>query len=198
MARPRCCIMGLIPSDGQRDGEASGLQQQGLNEGAAAVRPGKPAHRPIQPPESIIQSSLAQKVLHGWMQNRHQTLYPLVLTLHNMTEVEKHLIVGAIAFALQAGEPDEQSGQRAEVWLRSVGGGAGEVAALAEARCAACPVDHFVADVRSAGQGPQAYAAAVGTLGRRGIVNRRFHDYFAARLGIADEVARSMNRRYGS
>jgi len=190
--------MGLTPSGGKRDGEASALQQQALDEGAAAVRPGKPAHRPIQPPESIIQSSLAQKVLHGWMQNRHQTLYPLVLSLHNMTDVEKRLIVGAMAFALQAGELDGQSEQRAEAWLRSVGGGTEEIAALAETRLAACPVDRFVAAARSAGQGPQAYAAAVGTLGRRGIVNRRFHDYLAARLGIADEVVRSMNRRYGS
>ena len=190
--------MGLIPSGGQRDGEASALQQQALDEGTAAVRPGKPTHRPIQRPESIIQSSLAQKVLHGWIQNRHQTLYPLVLTLRNMTELEKHLILGAIAFALQAGEFDEQSEQRAEVWLRSIGGGTEDIAALAEARCSVCNVDSFVASVRSAGLGPQAYAGVVGALGRRGIINRRFHDYFAARLGIADEVARSMNRRYGS
>ena len=190
--------MGLTASGGKRDGEASALQRQALDEGAAAVRPGRPAHRPIQPPESIIRSSLAQKLLHGWMQNRHQTLYPLVLTLRNMTEVERCLIVGAMAFALQAGESDEHGGQRAETWLRSVGGGTEEVAALAEARLAACPVDRFVAEVRNAGQGPQAYAAAVGALGRRGIANRRFHEYFAARLGIADEVARSLNRRYGS
>ncbi len=189
--------MGLTPGGGKRDGEASALQGQALDVGAAAVRPGKPAHRPIQPPETIIQSSLAQKVLHGWMQNRHQTLYPLVLSLRNMTTVEKRLIVGAMAFALQAGELDGQSEQRAEVWLRSVGGGMEEIAALGAARLAACPVDRFVAAVRSAGQSPQAYAAVVGTLGRRGIVNRRFHDYFAARLGIADEVARSLNRRYG-
>jgi len=130
--------MGLTPSGGKRDGEASALQQQALDEGAAAVRPGKPTHRPIQPPGSIIQSSLAQKVLHGWMQNRHQTLYPLVLSLRNMTEVEKRLIVGAMAFALQAGELDGQSEQRAEAWLRSVGGGTEEIATLAGRGAACC------------------------------------------------------------
>jgi hypothetical protein len=188
--------MGLTPRDSKRDGEASALQRQALDESAAAVRPGKPAHQQIQPPETIIQSSLAQKVLHGWMQNRHQTLYPLVLSLRNMTAMEKRLIVHAMAFALQVGEPDGQSKQRAEVWLRSVGGDMEEIAALAEARLAACPINQFAA-VPSAGQSTQADAAVVGTLGRRGIVNRRFHDYFAARLGIADEVARSLNRRYG-
>jgi uncharacterized membrane protein YebE (DUF533 family) len=186
-----------VTRGGQRDGEAPALQRQALDEGAAAAGPERPAHRPIQRPESIIQLSLAQKVLHGWMQNRHQTLYPLALTLRNMNEAEKRLIIGAMAFALQAGEADERSGQRAEAWLRSVGGGGEDVAALAEARLVPYLIDRFVAGVRSAGQGPQAYAAAVGALGRRGIANRRFHDYLAARLGVADEVARSMNRRYG-
>ena len=182
---------------GQPDGEAPALQQLALAEGTAAVRPATPTHRPIPRPESVIEASLAQKVLFGWMQNRHQTLYPLVLNLRNMNASEKQVIVGAIALALQAGEPDDPPAQRAETWLRSVGGGDGEIAALAEVRRAPCPIDAFVASIRGAGQGPQAYAASVGALSRRELVNRRFHDYFAARLGIADEVARSMNRRYG-
>lgn len=160
----------------------------------AATRPA--AHRPIPRPESVIEASLAQKVLFGWMQNRHQTLYPLVLNLRNMDGGEKKLIVDAIALALQAGEHDG-SGQRAEAWLGSVGGDADDLVALTEAQRAPRPINTFVMAVRSAGQGPQAYAAAVGALSRRDLVNRRFHDYFAARLGIADEVARSMNRRYG-
>jgi len=186
---------------GQRDGAADGLARLAFEEGAAALRPPMPvptpAHRPIPRPESVIEASLAQKVLFDWMQNRHQTLYPLVLNLRNMTPPERRLIVGAAALALQAGERDDQAGRRAETWLRSVGGNDEDVAALAETQQLPCPIDAFVASVRSAGQGPQAYAAAVGALSRRGLVNRRFHDYFAARLGIADEVARGMNRRYG-
>jgi len=180
-----------------RDGEASALERLATQESAAALRSDASAHRPIPLPESVIEASLAQKVLFGWMQNRHQTLYPLVLNLRNMTAGERQLIVGAVALALQAGERDDQSARRGETWLRSVGGGDGDVAALTEALRVCCRVDVFVAAVRSAGQGPQAYAAAVGALSRRDLVNRRFHDYFAARLGLADEVARSMNRRYG-
>ncbi len=187
--------MRLPFSSGQRDGEAAALQQLALEEGAAAARPAA-AHRPIPRPESVIEASLAQKVLFGWMQNRHQTLYPLVLNLRNMSANERQMIVGAIALALQAGEHDPAD-ERAEAWLRSVGGDADDVAALAEAQRVPNLIDVFVSSVRSAGQGPQAYAAAVGALSRRSLVNRRFHDYLAARLGIADEVARSMNRRYG-
>jgi len=182
---------------GERDGEASALQRLAFDEGAAAIGRAAPAHRPIPRPESVIEAALAQKVLFDWMQNRHQTLYPLVLNLRNMTAGEKRMIVGAIALALQAGEQEDPPGRRAEAWLRSVGGSDDEVAALAEARRVACPIGAFVTSVRSAGQGPQAYAASVGALSRRQLVNRRFHDYLAARLGIADEVARSMNRRYG-
>ena len=184
--------MRALFSRGEPDGEASALQQLALQEDGA-IRPA--GHRPIPRPESVIEASLAQKVLFGWMQNRHQTLYPLVLNLRNMDRGERMLIVGAIALALQAGEHDPAD-QRAEAWLCSVGGG-DEVAALAEARRVPLDINAFAAAVRSAGQGPQAYAAAVGALSRRELVNRRFHDYFAARLGIADEVARSMNRRYG-
>jgi len=179
---------------GQRDGEAPALQQLALQESVAAVRPA--AHRPIPRPESVIEAALAQKVLFGWMQNRHQTLYPLVLNLRNMDGGQRRLIVGAIALALQAGEHDPAD-PRAEAWLRSVGGTDDDMAALAEARRVPCPINAFAASVRSAGQGPQAYAAAVGALSRRSLVNRRLHDYLAARLGIADEVARGMNRRYG-
>ena len=146
-------------------------------------------------PESLMQASLAQKVLHGWMQNRHQTLYPLVLNWRNMDGGARRLVLSAMALALHAGEPDEGTLARAQGWLRSIGARDADIAALLDEPPS---IGNLAATARAAKQGPQAYAAAVAALGRRGLVNRRFHDFLAARLGLPDEVARSLNRRHGS
>ena len=181
----------------QPDGQASALQDEAIGEGAIAARSLTHSHRAIPQPETVIQAALAQKLLHGWMQNRHQTLFPLVLNLRNLSAGEKTLIVAAMALALQAGESAGLAAGRAEAWLLSVGGDDQDVAALARSRTAPCRIDEVTAAIRVAGLAAQAYAAAVGTLSRRLTVNRRLHDYLAAKLGLADEVARGMNRRYG-
>ncbi len=187
-----------VPDHTQRDGEASVPQEQAIGKGAVAARLLTHSHRAIPRPETVIQASLAQKLLHGWMQNRHQTLFPLVLNFRNLSADEKTLIIEAMAVALQAGESAGLAAGRAETWLLSVGGDAQDVAALAQSRTAPCRIGEVAAALRAAGLAAQAYAAAVGTLSRRLTVNRRFHDYLAARLGLADEVARGMNRRYGA
>ena len=187
-----------VPDHDQPDGEASALQEKAVHEGAIAARSLSHSHRAIPRPETVLQASLAQKLLHGWMQNRHQTLFPLVLNLRNLSAGEKKLIVDAMTLALQAGESAGSAVGRAEAWLLSVGGEASDVAALAGSRTTPLRIDETVAAVCAAGLAPQAYAATVGTLSRRLTVNRRFHDYLAARLGLAEEVARGMNRRYGA
>ena len=187
-----------VPDHPQPDGEALALQEEALGEGAVVARSLSHSHRAIPRPETVLQAALAQKLLHGWMQNRHQTLFPLVLNVRNMSPAEKKLIVDAMALALQAGESAGLAAGRAEAWLQSVGGDAQDVAALARARLVPHRLDEVAVALRAAGLAPQAYAAAVGTLSRRLTVNRRFHDYLAARLGLAEEVARGMNRRYGA
>ena len=50
--------------------------------------------------------------------------------------------------------------------------------------------------VEAEGLATHAYAAALLSINRRGRVNRAFLDYLAARLGLAAEIARSLERRY--
>ncbi len=54
-------------------------------------------------PEAILRESLATKVMHGWLGNRQQTLYPLVLNLRNMSGHERALLAEAMAAAVAAG-----------------------------------------------------------------------------------------------
>src|SRR3712207_7968882 len=56
---------------------------------------------------SILQESLAAKALHGWLQNRHQTLMPMTFTLAAMDERSRALLVHVMALAAAAdGETD--------------------------------------------------------------------------------------------
>lgn len=179
----------------QPDGQAAALQSRADAEGTAAARSLGQAHRPIPKPDTVIAAALAQKVLFGWMQNRHQTLYPLVISLRNMNEAERLVLLAAMALARDAGDVAPEG--RADAWLRAAGGTDEDVAAL-DAPGTAPGIDVVVQAARRAGQVPQAYAAVVGVLGRRSVANRRFQDFLAARLGLADDVARSLNRRYGA
>ena len=168
------------------DGQAVALQP--VPPDAAAAQPARPGHRPIAHPDTIIAAALAQKLLHGWLQNRYQTRYPLVLKLGNQSAEEVALLMQTVRCALRMVAASEADERRAAAWLASVGGalelqgGADEalpVAGLMQARLA-----------------PHAYAASAGALGRRTVATRRFLHFLAARLGIPDDVARSLNRRF--
>ena len=145
-----------------------------------------PARRPIARPETIIDAALGQKVLLGWMQNRYQTRYPLTLNLAHQSPEHSALVTRTVRGALGCvgAGPDEV--QRAATWLAAVGG------VLPGDEPADLPVDAL----RQAQLGAQAYAACAGALGQRTVVVRRFLSFLAARLGIPDEAARSLNRRF--
>lgn len=73
-----------VPDHPQPDGEPAALQEEAVGKGRIAARPLSHSHRAIPRPETVLQAALAQKLLQGWMQNRHQTLFPLLLNVRNM------------------------------------------------------------------------------------------------------------------
>ena len=81
------------------DGQATTLEATALQN--APVLSGQP-HRVLRRPETVITTALGQKVLHGWMQNRFQTRYPLTLNLRNETPAAAALVVEAVRYALCA------------------------------------------------------------------------------------------------
>ncbi len=145
-----------------------------------------PARRPIARPETIIDAALGQKVLLGWMQNRFQTRYPLTLDLAHQPPEHAALVVDTVRGALSCVGAAAADMARAATWLAAVGG------ALPDEASGDLPVDAL----NHAQLGPQAYAACAGALGQRTVVVRRFLSFLAARLGIPDEAARSLNRRF--
>ena len=180
-------LFGITPPP---DGQAGVLESEAIAE-APVEAPRPTQHRPPPRPDSVIQAALAQKVLHGWMQNRHQTRYPLVLNFRNTTEGETALLLAMVRGALAAVDPGPAAFQRAQDWVATVGG---DLQPSPGTDLAATPIDRL----HAARLAPQAYAACAGSLGRRSTTARRYLDFLAARLALPDDVARSLNRRFAS
>ncbi len=160
---------------------------------AESSAPPPTCRRSIPDPATIIAASLGQKVLHGWLQNRHQTRYPLILNLRLHSPAEVALILESVGHALRAGDADEPAVADALAWLHSIGADPALTGLPGPNPDAAPLLDR----VRVSGLTAQAYAASTRALGRRTLTNRRYLDYLSARLGIPDEVARSIHRRFG-
>ena len=179
----------LFGAQPQPDGVATGVEQDALAAGAHLV-----AAAPVPPgrdrPETIIATALGQKILHSWLQNRHQTRFPLVLNLRNNKPAEVLLILQAVRRSLLLVDAEPAALQNAAAFIESIGG-------------TLTTVEHdndpaLVKSLHEARLTSEAYAACAGALGRRTIAGRRYLEFLAARLGIPDEVARSLNRRFGS
>src|SRR5436305_9522786 len=83
--------------------------------------------RPLAGPQAIAEESLAQKVLHAWLQNRHQTLYPLALNFRSLRPEEAGLVVHAMAAAITVdGRVDREEQARAAGSLERFGIGEAE------------------------------------------------------------------------
>ena len=154
-------LFGITPQpDGQAPAlEADALKADALKADALEADPPRPAqHRAPPRPDTVIQAALAQKLLHGWMQNRYQTRYPLVLNLRNTTPEETALILAAVHQALAAADPSAPALDRARAWISGIGG------TLPTAPGA---TPGLIDQLHTARLAPQAYAACAGSLGRR-------------------------------
>jgi uncharacterized membrane protein YebE (DUF533 family) len=188
-----------------RDGQARALEPDpaalgdaGLAAAAAdAPRRRTRRERPAERPREVVVESLAQKVLHGWLQNRQQTLYPLALNFRSLRPDEVGLVVHAMAAALTAdGQVDSDERARVQGSLSRIGVGEAERRLLEEAIREPRPLGPLLTELRAANLGSYAYAASLLALNQRNAVNRLYLDYLAARLAIPNDVVASLNRRY--
>ena len=154
-------------------------------------------HRPVAHPKTIILESLSQKVLHAWLQNRHQTLYPLTMTFRNLAPEHVELLVQAMAAAMLAdGTPEPREADQAGRALASAGAGERERVVLENALENPIALSTLLRQIQDANLGVHAYAASVVAVNQRSLANRLYLEYLAARLAIPGEVVSSLNRRY--
>ena len=155
--------------------------------------------RQLPLPREVVVETLAGKVLHAWLQNRHQTLYPLTVNLRALDAGRAALLARMMAFAMLAGTaaPGEERVEEGVRWLAQVGGG-GEVAvAFRAALGAPDPLRVLLHEILSAGIAAYAYVVSRVATDPRDEAGQLFLDYLAVRLALPANVVRSADRRYG-
>lgn len=190
----------------QRDGQAHALEALATDidlEGspsalAAGAAPGPRRHgRPVEDPRTLILDALAQKTLDAWLQNRHQTLYPLTLNLQRLEPQKAELVLGAMALAMNSGEgvaPERL--ERVRTWLGAVGATPelqDRLAPLVDDPPALRPT---LQALQQADLSAYAYASALMSTDPQDAAAESFAAYLAIRLALPPTVVRSLQRRY--
>ncbi len=186
-------LEGRLDRDGQTPGDETLPEPDpGEMEGGGSRR-----DRRLGLPREILDRSLSQKVLDGWLQNRHQVLVPLTFRLGRLGPEDVGLLMRFTAAAvLNASVADDTARSIAERWLGDIGARPETVALYREALDAPVPLSSLIQAVRDSDLAPYAYAAAVAAIDMREPVARLFANFIAARLALPADAVRSIDRRY--
>jgi len=191
-------LMGCPHPDGQApalEASAAGLDE-GRAQGAALVPSGsRPRSRLPADPRVLILASLGQKILHGWSQNRQQTLFPLTVNLRTLAPDARDLILRAVAAAMTAVTPP-MSREPIRTWLATVGAAEADLARLDAALAAPEPLAPLLDALLAAHLGPYAYAVSLAATDRHSPAGPLYLEYLAARLAVPANIVKSVNRRY--
>jgi uncharacterized membrane protein YebE (DUF533 family) len=192
-------ILRLFGRGQERDGESTLLERQALNLPAGVAvappeaRPEPPPHAPAMPALRVLQEQVAAKLLHAWLQNRHQTLFPLALNLRSLEPAQRALLLRAmVATAAMTGA----DAAALPALLPSIGGGEAEQAMLAEAGREAPDLPGLLAALRQASLGAHAYTLALLAAGQDA-TGRAWQDYLAACFALPADVTSDLQRRSG-
>ena len=182
-----------------RDGQAAALEPGGLAVAPLAVDDGVATRRSrgLGMPRDLLDHALSQKVLHGWLQNRHQVLVPLTLRLGLLASSDVELLMRFVAAALlSASAVIEPRRAAVETWLRGIGADAAALALVDAAFRDPPALSAAIAGVRERHLEAYGYAALVVAADVRVPAELLFIDFLAARLALSPEAVRSINRRY--
>ncbi|MCG7360760.1 hypothetical protein MHZ93_05790 [Roseomonas sp. ACRSG] len=190
-------ILRLFGREQERDGESQLLERQalGLPPEVTVPEPAPEAPRrpPMPSPQRLLQEQVATKLLHAWLQNRHQTLFPLALNLQSLEPAQRWLLLRAmVATASMTGTGPEAL----PPLLPSIGGGEAECAALEEAWNSPMSLPALLAELRQAALGAHAYTLALLVAGQDP-VGRAWQDYLAASFALPADVTSDLQRRSG-
>ena len=164
---------------------------------SAEIEDGGRRGRRLGVPQEILDRSLSQKVLHGWLQNRHQVLVPLTFRLGRLEPDDVELLMRFTAVALLNGSTADAASQRpVERWLHDIGAADAAVAGFRAGLASPAPLSTLVAKLRERELSAYAYAAAVVAADTQEASGRLFANFIAARLGLPADAVRSIDRRY--
>ncbi len=190
-------LLRMLEGRVDRDGEAPALEPSPEPDPGEMEGGGSRRDRRLGLPREILDRSLSQKVLDGWLQNRHQVLVPLTFRLERLGPEDVGLLMRFMATAVLNASPADDTARRiAERWLGDIGAKPEAVALYREALDAPVPLSFLIQAIRESDLAPYAYAAAVAAIDTREPVARLFADFIAARLALPADAVRSVDRRY--
>jgi uncharacterized membrane protein YebE (DUF533 family) len=155
-------------------------------------------HRWLPLPGEVVAEVLAGKVLHAWLQNQHQTLYPLTVNLRTLDAGRAALLARMMALAILAGAapPSPERMDEGVRWLAQVGGSGDVEEAFRAALSAPDPLRVLLHEIQVAGLAAYAYVVSLVATDPRDEAGQIFLDYLAVRLALPANVVRSADRRY--
>lgn len=190
----------IVESRPDRDGQAPALEPSSIPSSWREPEAGSDGvlrHRLPALPQDVLIRSLSQKVLDGWLQNRHQTLVPLAMNLGRLLPAQVDVLMNFAAVAVLGGASSNEAGVSSLLrWLRSIGADAGALDTFHSALESPQPISTLLQAVREHELGPYAYAAAVVASDQRDASGWLFSNYVAARLALPADAVRSIDRRY--
>lgn len=191
-------LMSRPHPDGQSpmlEAPAAGLDDGSAQGAVPASSASRQRSRLPADPQVLILASLGQKILHGWSQNRQQTLFPLTVNLRTLAPDARNLILRAMAAAMTAVAPST-SCEPIQAWLATVGAAEADLARLNAALATPEPLAPLLDALLAAHLGPYAYAVSLATTDRHSPAGPLYLEYLAARLAVPANIVKSVNRRY--
>jgi uncharacterized membrane protein YebE (DUF533 family) len=145
--------------------------------------------------DAVVTEALAQKVLHAFLQNRHQTLVPLTLNLRVLEPAQRDLVIQAMAAAFLA-QGRRQDPAPVRDALTRISAAEAERQRRRERLVEALALGDLLDAILDADLGAYAYVASLLAVDQRRRVNQLYLAYLAERLGLAEDVVSSLHRRY--
>ena len=148
---------------------------------------------------AVIHDALGAKVLHGWLQNRHQTLMPLTFNVATLSAPQRAALARMLASFLLIGRPAAEAidfGPTLRTWLSEVGGDPDTLMTFDQALTASLPLNETFDLAQEMGLSTYAYVAALMASDTRYPVSVMLCDMVQARFDLPTAIVRSAARRY--
>lgn len=185
------------------DGASPGLEAM-ASEGAPsatdtqAVGSGR-RERDVNDGKAVVHDALGVKVLHGWLQNRHQTLMPLTFNVATLSAPQRAALARMLASFLLIGRPSSEAtefGPTLRTWLSGVGGDPDTLVAFDQALTVPLPLNEIFDLAQELDLSIYAYVAALMASDTRYPVSVMLCDMVQARFDLPTAIVRSAARRY--
>ena len=155
--------------------------------------------RAADPGSAVLADTLGAKVLHGWLQNRHQTLMPLTLNVSLMTREQQEQLGAILASLLLAGRPGEAAADAAPAlrgWFAGLGCDPTALTAFDRALVTPMPLNVLFDTAQSSELTIYTYVSALMASDSRYPVSVMLCDMVQARFDLPSALVRSAVRRY--